>query len=306
MQKTVLVTGGAGFIGSHVAELALARGYKVKILDNFSQGKVEWCPKEAMIIEGDVTNLNDVRVSMEDCSGVFHLAAMSRVLPSINAGPESALFSANQNIIGTLNVLVAAAEVSAKVVYSASSTAYGNLPAPHREDKPVSPETPYAVSKYVGELYCQRFSAMYGVPTVALRYFQVYGPRCPSTGTYAMVSSIFIEQWKQGHSLTIHGDGSQKRDFVHVYDVAQANLKAFEADWLGNGEVINVGRGESHSIKELADLISDKQVHVEARKLDMKETLADVGKCSRLLEWVPTIGFVKGTLALRNGSGDFR
>lgn len=314
MQKTVLVTGGAGFIGSHVAELAIARGYDVRILDNFSQGKAEWCPKEALIIEGDVTNISDVRAAMDDCSGVFHLAAMSRVLPSINAGPESALFSANQNIIGTLNVLVAAAELGSvkrgipgpKVVYSASSTAYGNLPAPHREDVQVAPETPYAVSKYVGELYCQRFATMYNLPTVCLRYFQVYGPRCPSTGTYAMVSSIFIEQWKQGHALTIHGDGSQKRDFVHVYDVAQANLKAFERPELGSGEVINVGRGESHSIKELADLISDTQVHVEARKLDMKETLADVGKCSRLLEWVPTIGFVKGTLALRNGSGDFR
>jgi nucleoside-diphosphate-sugar epimerase len=308
MTKTVLVTGGAGFIGSHVAELALARGYKVIVFDNFSQGKPDWIPDGADCLAEDVTDLDAVRKAMQGVDGVFHLAAMSRVLPSINAGAESAIFSASQNIMGTLNVLTAAAEQERKprVVYSASSTAYGNTLPPHREDAPVSPETPYAVSKYVGELYCQRFSAMYGVPTVCLRYFQVYGPRCPSTGAYAMVSSIFIEQAARGEPLTIHGDGEQRRDFVHVYDVAQANLKALERPELGAGEVINFGVGMSHSINELADLISSKQVHVEARKLDMKETRADVGKCWRLLEWVPTIGFVKGTIALKNGTGDFR
>ena len=147
---------------------------------------------------------------------------------------------------------------------------------------------------------------MFGLPSVCLRYFQVYGPRCPSTGAYAMVSSIFIEQAKQGQPLTIQGDGLQRRDFVHVYDVAKANLLAFERPGLGDGIVLNVGLGESHTIKELADLISPNQVHVEARKFDMQETRANMSKFYRHLEWYPEIGFVKGTIALKNGSGDFR
>jgi nucleoside-diphosphate-sugar epimerase len=308
-KKHVLVTGGAGFIGSHVAELALSRGYDVTVLDNLSQGKREWVPEGAHFIEGDVTMLEHVREAVGGMDGVFHLAAMSRVLPSIGGGPSTALFSAEQNITGTLNVLAAAAENGApkcKVIYSASSTYYGTQPAPHFEDGPSGLSTPYAVSKYVGELYCKQFSDMFDLPTVCLRYFQVYGPRCPSTGTYAMVSSIFIEQAKNGQPLTIQGDGKQRRDFVHVYDVAKANILAFERPGLGGGVVLNVGRGESHTIQELADLISDNQVYVEARKFDMQETRANMSKFFRHLEWFPEISFVKGTIALKNGTGDFR
>jgi nucleoside-diphosphate-sugar epimerase len=290
-----------------VVESLLTRGYEVDAVDNLSQGNREWVPDGCRFIEGDVTNLELMRQLCEGKDGVFHLAAMSRVLPSLGGGAASALFSAEQNITGTLNVLVAAAEAKVgKVVYSASSTYYGNTFPPHREDGAIGVATPYAVSKYVGELYCKQFSAMYGLPTVCLRYFQVYGPRCPKSGPYAMVSSIFIDQAKRGEPLTVHGDGSQKRDFVHVYDVSHANVLAFERPGLGDGEVINVGRGESHSIQELADLISPNQVHTDPRAFDMAETLADVSKCWRLLEWVPTIGFVKGTLALKHGGGDVR
>jgi len=307
MRKTVLVTGVAGFIGSHVAETLLNHGYSVTGVDNLSQGNKDWVPDSVDFYEGDVTDLDLMRRLCLGQDGVFHLAAMSRVLPSIGGGPASALYSAHQNITGTLNVLVAAAEAKVgKLVYSASSTYYGQQPAPHRESDPLGAHTPYGVSKYVGELYCKQFSAMYALPTVCLRYFQVYGPRCPKTGPYAMVSSIFIDQAAQGKSLTIQGSGLQRRDFVHVYDVAHANLLAFERPGLGDGEAINIGRGESYSIQQLADLISDDQVHVEARAFDMPETLANVSKCWRLLEWVPTIGFVKGTLALKNGTGDFR
>ena len=298
----VLVTGGAGFIGSHVAELLLGRGYEVDVLDNLSLGDREWVPDGARFVEGDILNLRLVRDLCADKDGVFHLAAMSRVLPSINAGPESSLFSAQQNIQGTLNVLVAAAETKVrKLVYSASSTYYGTTPAPHREDGPLGAHTPYGVSKYVGELYCKQFSAMYNLPTVSLRYFQVYGPRCPKTGPYAMVSSIFINQWKRGEPLTIQGTGEQRRDFVHVYDVAEANVRAFESN-VGGGEVINIGRGESFSIKHLADLISDNQVYTAPRAFDMPETRADVSKCWRLLGWVPMTHFVNGTLALKNAA----
>lgn len=294
----VLVTGGAGFIGSHVAELCQQRGFEVVVLDDFSQGKREWIPAGSTIIEGSVTDLALVRKAMVGIDGVFHLAAMSRVLPSLQGGPEACLSSAEPNIMGTINVMIAAAEAKVKkFVYSASSTYYGNTPAPHIETGPLGAETPYAVSKYIGELYASRFSVMYGLPTVCLRYFQVYGPRCPSTGTYAMVSSIFIEQARKGEALTVHGDGSQRRDFVHVKDVAEANVRAFESNL--TNDVINVGTGVSHSIKELADLISPNQIFGPARQLDMAETRADMTRCQTLLGWVPQIGFTEGTMALK-------
>ena len=298
----VLVTGGAGFIGSHVAELLLHRGYEVDVVDNLSQGYRDWVPDGVRLIEGNILDLALMRKLCADKAGVFHLAAMSRVLPSIGAGPESVLFSADQNIKGTINVLIAAAEAKVgKVVYSASSTYYGQTPAPHTEDGPLGAHTPYGLSKYIGELYCKQFSTMFDLPTVSLRYFQVYGPRCPKTGPYAMVSSIFIDQWKRGEPLTIQGDGRQRRDFVHVYDVANANVLAFEKP-VGGGEVINVGCGESFSIKYLADLISDNQVFVPPRAFDIPETLADVSKCRRLLGWFPTVNFVGGTLALKKAA----
>jgi len=303
MTQHVLVTGGAGFIGSHVAEQLLRDGYKVTVLDNLSTGKREWIPEGAGFIEGSVLDLDLLRECCKASSGVFHLAAMSRVLPSLHGGPESALFSAEQNITGTLNVLVAAAEAKVrKVVYSASSTYYGNMPAPHWESMLPGCHTPYGISKYVGELYARQFSRMYGLPTMSLRYFQVYGPRCPSKGEYAMVSSIFIEQALRGEPLTIHGDGKQRRDFVHVSDVAMANVRAFESN-VGDGEIINVGRGESFSIKELADLISPNQITLPTRAFDMKETLADTYKCQQMLRWTPQIGFVQGTQSLMRTMG---
>lgn len=291
----VLVTGGAGFIGSHVAELLLRDGYTVTVLDNLSAGKREWVPSGAEFIEGDITDLDAVRKACAGMDGVFHLAAMSRVLPSLSGGPAACLFSADQNIKGTLHVLVAAAEAKVKkLIYSASSTYYGNLPAPHTENMPPGCHTPYGISKYIGELYAKQFSSMYALPTVSLRYFQVYGPRCPSKGEYAMVTSIFIDQALRNAPLTIHGDGSQRRDFVHVSDVARANVLAFESN-VGGGEVINVGRGESFSIKELADLISSNQTFLSLRGFDMRETLADTSKCRHLLGWTPEVDFVSGT-----------
>ena len=293
----VLVTGGAGFIGSHVVELLLARGYEVAVLDNLSTGHHEWVAREAEFKEGDVCDLDLVRAMAAGCFGIFHLAAMSRVLPSLLGGPSACAFSAEQNILGTLNVLIAAAEAKAKkVVYSASSTYYGNLPAPHREDAPVGCHTPYAISKYAGELYAMQFDRMYDLPCVALRYFQVYGPRQPISGEYAMVTGIFLDQAKRGLPLTIHGDGEQRRDFVHGSDVAAANLRAFESDV--RGQVINVGTGVSHSIRELADLISPNQTFTASRAHDMRETRADTAKCERLLNWLPAIGFEAGTRAL--------
>ena len=287
-----LVTGGAGFIGSHVVDLLIEEGHEVTVVDNLSQGNQDWVNEKVSFCIGDITDLELIRSLCKGKDAVFHLAAMSRVLPSLSGGPSACLFSAEQNIYGTINVLIAAAEAGVKkVVYSASSTAYGNSKAPHYEG--VFPDliTPYAASKFVGELYCRQFSKMYGLKSVSLRYFQVYGPRQPVSGEYATVAGIFLEQAKWGKPLTIHGDGSQRRDFVHVRDVAKANLLAFEYEAHGT---INVGTGVSHSIKELADLISSNQVFLPVRNFDMTETKADVKRCQRNLRWLPEIGFNQG------------
>lgn len=295
--KNVLVTGGAGFIGSHVVELLLSRGYAVTVLDNLSLGSREWVPAGAEFLEADILDLDKVRAACAGKSGILHLAAMSRVLPSLTGGPSTCLHSADQNIRGTLNVLVAAAEAGVKkVVYSASSTRYGSLSAPHEEGMTPDCQTPYAVSKHCGELYALQFQRMYGLPVVCLRYFQVYGPRQPIMGAYAMVTGIFIDQRVRGQPLTIHGDGSQRRDFVHVHDVAEANVRALESDV--SGESINIGTGVSHSIKELADLISHEQVFSQPRQHDMQETRADTEKCKRLLGWSPVLDFREKTLEL--------
>lgn len=284
----VLITGGAGFIGSHVAELLLANSHQVTIIDDLSQGKLENVPKKAHFIEADILEYDLVRDLVKDQDWVCHLAAMSRVFPSLEAGARGTIHSADQNIIGTLNVLAACVEAKIKkFIYSASSTYYGNLPVPHREDAPVGCQTPYAISKFAGELYALQFDRMYGLPVLCLRYFQVYGPREPISGAYAMVRGIFLEQARQGQPLTIHGDGSQRRDFVHVNDVAKANLKALETDV--HGEIVNVGTGRSVSIKELAGMISPWQVRLPSRAHDMQETLADVSKCYRTFGWAPQL-----------------
>ena len=265
----VLVTGGAGFIGSHLVELLIEKGYEVTVLDNLSQGNKDWIHPQAQFVEGDILDTDKLNYVTANKEAVFHLAAMSRVLPSLTQSP---LVSAQNNIIGTLNVLEAARVAKcSKVVYSASSTYYGNRPAPHQTNDRHDLLTPYALTKHVGELYCQLYTRFYKLSTHCLRYFQVYGPRQPTTGEYATVVGIFQNQKKNNEPLTIQGDGLQRRDFVHVKDCAKANLLALEYDWQG---ITNVGTGISHSIRDLADMISPNQIFTEPRKHDMRETKA--------------------------------
>lgn len=288
--KNVFVTGGAGFIGSHVVDLLIKKDYKVTVIDNLSQGRKEWVNPKAEFIDGDITNIWLLNELCKGRDAVFHLAAMSRVLPSLTDSPA---VSAHNNIMGTLNVLEAATKAGvSKVVYSASSTVYGNRPAPHHiSDKP-DLLNPYALTKYVGELYCDQFAKMFNLSTVCLRYFQVYGPRQPMHGEYATVVGIFLEQFKNKKPLTIQGNGSQLRDFVHVHDVAKANLLALEENWCGTW---NVGTGTSHSIKELANLISPNQIFTEARKRDMKETLADKPAFQNMIDFKTGIQQLMGS-----------
>ena len=292
--KSVLVTGGAGFIGSHLCEGLAARGYKVRVLDNLSYGDRDWVPREAEFIAGDIRDIAVCRRAAEGMDGIFHLAAMSRSGPS----QEQIELCTASNITGTQNMLLAARDAGARrFIYSGSSTYYGNRTPPHRETDPPDLLNIYGLTKRVGEQYCLLFDESFDLPCLVLRYFNVYGPRQPETGAYALVLGIFLRRRADHAVLEIHGDGSQRRDFVHVRDVVDANIAAYESR--ARGEVFNVGSGESISVKELADMISPDQVHVEGRKGDSAATLADISKIKTGLGWSPHVSFADGLKELK-------
>jgi nucleoside-diphosphate-sugar epimerase len=295
--ERVLVTGGAGFIGSHLVELLLESNYVVRVIDNLSSGHRDWVHQRAEFVEGDIRELEDCRKAMVGVRGVFHLAAMSR----FDAPFDNIENCAGTNITGTQNVLIAAREAGVqKVVYSGCSSCYGGQDVPHLESMRPDFLNFHGMTKYAGEEYCLTFDKLYGVPAVVLRYFNVYGPRQP----LSLVPSIFLQRNTDGLPLEIHGDGMQRRDFVHVRDVAAANLAAFERPV--RGEAINIGSGTNVSLSELAGLISPRKVAGPRRKGDAEETLADISKAGRLLSWRPRVPFEAGleelaaTYSLRN------
>ena len=293
--KSVLVTGGAGFIGSHLCEALLARGYRVRVLDSLVYGRREWVPASCEFIAGDIRDLETCRRAAAGMDGVFHCAAMSRSGPS----QDQIDVCTQSNIAGTQNMLLAARDAGAKrFVYSGSSTYYGNRTPPHRESDPPDLLNIYGLTKRVGEQYCLLFDEGFDLPCVVLRYFNVYGPRQPETGAYALVLGIFLRRHADGKVLEIHGDGSQRRDFVHVCDVVAANIAAYES--AVRGEVFNVGSGTSISVKELADRISPNQIFTEARKGDSEATLADIAKIQAALGWTPKITFEDGLKELKS------
>jgi nucleoside-diphosphate-sugar epimerase len=294
MNDLVLVTGGAGFIGGHLSARLIQRGYRVRVLDNLSLGRREWVPAEAEFLEGDIRDLATCHKASQGVSGIFHTAAMSRVGPSMAAVDVCT----EQNITGTQNMLLAARDAKVKkLVYSGSSTYYGNQPVPHREDMRCELLNFYGLSKYVGEEYCRMFDRVFGTPTVVLRYFNVYGPHQPQTGPYALVLGIFLRRWRDGQTLEVHGTGQQRRDFIHVRDVADANIAAYESP--AHDETFNIGSGSNISIKELADQISADQAWGPARPGDSKETLADISHTVSLLNWKPSVSLEEGLAELK-------
>jgi UDP-glucose 4-epimerase len=285
----ILVTGGAGFIGSHMVEALLQRGYRVRVLDNLSQGKREWVPAEAEFLLGDIVNVDDCNEACAGVSGIFHLAAMSRVAPSLGDISGCTI----PNVVGTQNILGAARTAGVRrLVYSGSSTFYGNATPPHREGMPPEYLNFYSLTKSVGEQYCFLFDRLYGLSTSVVRYFNVYGPRQPETGAYALVIGIFLDRLALGLPLVIHGEGSQRRDFVHVKDAAEATIRVFESDC--RREVFNVGSGTNVSIKEIANIISPVQEHAARRAGDAEVTLADITKIRTQLGWEPKVPFEDG------------
>jgi len=287
-----LVTGGAGFIGSHLTDALIEKGHEVLVIDNLSTGKKEYVNPKARFFELDLRELDKIKPFFERVDFVFHEAALPRIPLSIERPVETN----DINIKGTLNVLVAAKDAGVKkVIYASSSSVLGGEAVlPMKEDAPCDPLNPYALQKYVGELYCKIFSEIYGLPTVSLRYFNVYGPRQPRKGAYTPVIGIFLTQKKTGQPLTITGDGEQTRDFSHVFDVVRANVLAMESDKVGKGEVINVGAGDNHSVNEIAKMMGGETVHIPARPGEMRDTLADTTRAKELLGWQPEITLEEG------------
>ena len=298
--KSILVTGGAGFIGSHIAEKLVEIGAKVKILDNFFAGKAENIKEfqdKVEVIEGDIMDLSLLYRVMEGVDYVSHQAALRSAPKSVDL-PVS---YTNVNTMGTLNVLISAKEKGVKkVVYASSSSVYGdNLKLPQNEANYPSPLTPYATSKLAGEFYCKMFTKTYGLSTVSLRYFNVFGARQSLESQYAVVIPKFIKCILDGESPPIHGDGKQSRDFTYIDNVVYANLLSMVKENV-DGEVFNTGEGKTISILELVDSLSKivkkdiKPVFIPPRPGDPPYTMADLTKSKSLLGYKPLVSFYEG------------
>jgi len=295
-----LVTGGAGFIGSNIVHELLRRGETVRVIDNFSTGR-EVNLKDVLdrieLIRGDITDLDTVRKAVEGVEFVLHKAA----IPSVPRSIDRPLESDRANVLGTLNVLVAARDAGVRrVVYAASSSAYGETPTlPKVETMAPDPLSPYAVSKLAGEHYCRVFTLNYGLETVALRYFNVFGPRQDPNSHYAAVIPKFVRAYIEGRPPVVYGDGEQSRDFCYIENTVQANLLACTAPGVA-GRVFNIACGERTSLLQVLDLLSEifgrriPPVHEPAKKGDIKHSLADISAARQFLGYEPKVLFAEG------------
>lgn len=303
MNELVLVTGGAGFIGSHLVERLLREGVQVRVFDNFSTGTRAMLPfapqygETLEVIEGDIRDLARVERAADGAQVIFHQAALRSVPRSVH----DPLGANDNNVNGTLHVLQAARTAGVRrVVYASSSSVYGASPElPKREDQTASPISPYAVSKTAGEQYAAVWNRLYGVETVGLRYFNVFGPRQDPASEYAAVIPRFIRWALAGEPLEVHGDGTQSRDFTYIDNVVEANLLAARA-LQAAGEVFNVGCGERISLLAIVEILERSlgrplpRRHTPARPGDVAHTLAGIGKAKRLLAYQPLVAFDEG------------
>ncbi|MGB5177417.1 MAG: NAD-dependent epimerase/dehydratase family protein [Gammaproteobacteria bacterium] len=294
-----LVTGGAGFIGSHISDRLLADGHRVRILDNFSTGKHENIPQSdnVEVMEGDVGDYDTVRTAMQQVDFVYHEAAIASV-PETVGNP---LASERVNYRGTVNILEAARHAGARrVMFACSAAVYGDLPElPKQESMPVKPLSPYAVDKLASEQACQMYTRLYGLETVSLRYFNVFGPRQDPSSPYSGVISIFSDYINQGKQPAIYGDGEQTRDFVYVSDVVEANIRAATAP-AAAGKAINIATGGKLSINGLLKTICDLKgepfapLYKPGRQGDIRHSRADISAAREYLDWEPVVAFDDG------------
>jgi len=294
----ILITGGAGFIGSHLVRALLKRGDAVRVLDNFFSGRrSNLAGLEAELIEGDIINAEVVKQALTGMTRVLHLAAV----PSVPRSIADPLNSNAVNVVGTLNVLVAARDLGIqRVVLASSSSVYGEAFAgAKREDLPLYPLSPYAVSKLAAEKYGAAFYTVYGLETVALRYFNVFGPRQDPRSEYAAVIPKFIQALLAGRRPTIYGDGKQTRDFTYVENVVQANLLALEAPSVA-GQAFNIAAGNEISLNQLVRTLAEisgedfQPEYAAPRKGDIRHSVADISKARQSLEYSPLVDFGEG------------
>jgi nucleoside-diphosphate-sugar epimerase len=295
-----LVTGGAGFIGSHIAETLVGRGDAVRVLDDLSTGKRENLAgflEGLEFVEGDIRDLPTCRRAVEGIDHVLHQAALASVPGSV-ADP---LLANAINVTGTLNLLLAARDAGARsFVLASSSAVYGDDPAPSkqegREGKPLSP---YGISKHVGEKYCEVFHALFGMKAVALRYFNVFGPRQDPRSEYAAVIPLFVTKVLRGERPVIYGDGGQSRDFIYVRNVVQANILAAESAGAG-GQCVNIAGGEGLTVNGLLAAVNQalgtkvEPIYAGPRPGDIRHSVADVAKSRRVLGFTPAVPFPEG------------
>ena len=306
MTMCVLVTGGSGFIGSHLVEALLKRGALVRVLDNFATGNrrnlaavVQRVPMQENLtcIDGDITDGAAVREAVRGVEYILHQAA----LPSVQRSVEDPLTSNRVNVEGTLNILAAAREAGVKrVIYASSSSVYGDSPQlPKVESMATNPLSPYAVSKLAAEDYCRSFTRVYGLETVSLRYFNVFGPRQDPGSVYAAVIPRFIEALLDSRPPMIYGDGTQSRDFTFIENVVQANLLALDASGVA-GEAFNIACGESVDLQSVVQLLGEfsncnvQPEYQAPRTGDVKHSLADISKAKRMLGYHPSVSFREG------------
>jgi len=282
-----IVTGGAGFIGSHIVEKLKALDHMVVVIDNeYSDNDNFHWRKDTLNVNIDITDYKALKKACTGADYIFHLAAEARIGPAI----ENPVNAVNINTIGTCNVLQCAREVKAKkVLYSSTSSGYGLNEAPNIETQPDDCLNPYSVSKIAGEKLCKMYTDLYGLNTIIFRYFNVFGERAPRKGQYAPVTGIFLRQKAAGEPLTIVGDGEQRRDYIYVKDVANANVMAAisNPDDDAYGQVYNVGSGKNYSVNEIASFISDDTINIPPRIGEARNSLANIDKIQKTFAWKP-------------------
>ncbi len=295
-KKRVVVTGGAGFIGTNLVLHLHESGYDVTVLDDFSAGRRSRLPDAVSVVEASVLDAETLADTCRGAAAVVHLAALPRVQLSIEE-PEIAH---RINVNGTLAVLESARKVGVqRVVFAASSAAYGDQEIlPLHEDLPTAPKSPYALHKCIGESCASLWAQLYGLQTVSLRFFNVYGPHLDPDGPYALVIGRFLKQRLNGEPLTITGSGEQTRDFVHVRDVVAAIRASLESESVGSGEVVNIGSGVATSVNDLARLIGGPVTYVSPR-IEPMHSFADTTRASTLLGWKPAVPLTEGIAELK-------
>ena len=293
-RQTAIVTGGAGFIGSHMVDHLLDRGYRVRVIDNLTGGRLanlahHKSNPDLAIEEADIRDLEPDSALFRGVAYVLHFAGIGDIVPSI----ERPIEYMDTNVQGTVRVLECARDARVKkFIYAASSSCYGLADTPTREDHPVSPQYPYALSKYQGEQAAFHWHRVYRLPVNAIRIFNAYGTRVRTTGAYGAVFGVFFKQKLAGKPFTVVGDGTQKRDFLYASDVATAFLLAAESE--KTGETWNLGAGNPQSVNRLVELIGGPVVYIPKRPGEPDVTWADIGKITRDLKWQPRIPFEQG------------